>query len=131
MTNYLQKILFDTYPSLFREKDLPPSQTCMCWGIECDDGWFNILYVLCGQINAYTEFNNTPEVTINQVKEKYGGLRFYFTGGDKTIDNLVSYAERLSERTCEICGSPGKLGQTNGWYKTTCERCNEKRKNIF
>jgi len=130
MTNNLQETLFNKYPKLFREKDLPPSQTCMCWGIECGDGWFNIIDVLCEEINRHCE-GNDMDVIITQVKEKYGGLRFYYNGGDNTVDDLVSFAESLSERTCEICGSSGKLGQTNGWYRTTCEGCNEKRKNIF
>jgi hypothetical protein len=130
MTNDLQETLFNKYPKLFREKDLPPSQTCMCWGFECGDGWFNILDVLCEKINKHCEKNDI-DVTVAQVKEKFGGLRFYYNGGDYTVDDLVSFAESLSERTCEICGSPGKMGQTNGWYRTTCEGCNEKRKNLL
>lgn len=61
-----------------------------------------------------------PQVVALQVKEKYGGLRFYYTGGDDVIEGMVSLAETLSFRTCEICGSPGKP-RRDGWVRTLCD----------
>ena len=60
-----------------------------------------------------------PQVVATQVKEKFGGLRFYYDGGDSYIDGVVAMAELMSERTCEECGNPGKL-YTNGWHRTLC-----------
>lgn len=54
-----------------------------------------------------------------QVKEKYGGLRFYVSGAMDDQYNYISFAESMSYRTCETCGSPGKL-YAYGWYKTLC-----------
>ena len=50
-----------------------------------------------------------PVIAI-QVKEKFGGLRFYYSGGDDYIRGLVDMAESMSYKTCEVCGSPGKPG---------------------
>jgi len=60
-----------------------------------------------------------PQVVATQVKEKFGGLRFYYTGGDDYINGVVAMAELMSERTCEECGDPGQL-YIKGWHKTLC-----------
>ena len=68
-----------------------------------------------------------PQVVASQVKEKYGELRFYYDGGDDTIQGLVNLAEELSYRTCEVCGRMDELVNQNskGWIKTTCPCCTE------
>ena len=58
--------------------------------------------------------------TVSQVKEKFGTLRFYVNGATETQYNYISFAESMSGRTCEECGSPGKrLGR--GWIYTSCK----------
>ena len=42
-----------------------------------------------------------PQVTLDQVKEKFGTLRFYYSGGDDYISGLVSMAESMTGVTCE------------------------------
>lgn len=54
-----------------------------------------------------------------QVKEKFGGLRFYTNSGDDIIYAYISMAESMSYRTCEVCGSPGKVYR-DGWHTTLC-----------
>lgn len=61
-----------------------------------------------------------PQVVATQVKEKYAGLRFYYSGGDDEIQAAVTFAEMLSERTCETCGALGKV-RGQGWYYTACD----------
>jgi hypothetical protein len=106
-------------------------ETAMCWGFSCGDGWYNILNALMGNIQGHIDWKNkkeevVPQVTLDQVKEKFGTLRFYYTGGDDYIRGLVSMAESMSAVTCEECGNPGK--QTHGgWIKTTCTPCEDKR----
>jgi hypothetical protein len=66
------------------------------------------------------------QVILDQVKEKFGTLRFYYTGGDEYISGLVSMAESMSGVTCETCGNPGKsLGR--GWITTLCKEHAEAR----
>ena len=43
MTKELQEKLFNKYPKIFRQKDLSMMETCMCWGIDTDEGWFFLL----------------------------------------------------------------------------------------
>jgi hypothetical protein len=64
--------------------------------------------------------NVIPQVTLDQVKEKFGTLRFYYTGGDDEISGMVRMAESMSGVTCEECGSPGET-KGNGWLVTLCE----------
>jgi hypothetical protein len=68
-----------------------------------------------------------PQVVALQVKEKFGTLRFYYTGGDEVIDHLVYMAESFSGVTCEVCGNLGKLNN-EGWIKCLCEK-HEKERN--
>ena len=67
-----------------------------------------------------------PQVVAEQVKEKFGTLRFYYSGGDEYIDGLVSMAEAMSGCTCEGCGSPGERGG-KGWIRTECKTCADQR----
>jgi hypothetical protein len=73
--------------------------------------------IVAGDFRAVPE--SIPQVTLDQVKEKFGTLRFYYSGGDDYISGLVSMAESMSGITCETCGKPGT--STGGsWVKTAC-----------
>lgn len=63
-----------------------------------------------------------PQVVATQVKEKFGGLCFYYCGGDDTVHGMVRMAEAMSYRTCERCGNPGKPNR-EGWISTLCDGC--------
>jgi len=67
-----------------------------------------------------------PQVTLDQVKEKFGTLRFYYTGGDEYISGMVAMAESMSGVICESCGNPGEQ-KGGGWVRTICEPCEIKR----
>jgi hypothetical protein len=72
-------------------------------------------------------------VYIDQIKEKFGGLRFYYHGGDDEISGMVWLAESLSYKICEKCGTTLNVGQTNGWIYTCCWDClnkNDRAKNL-
>lgn len=59
-------------------------------------------------------------LTIMQIKEKYGGLQFYYAPLDDEVDAMVDAAEKQSYRTCEVCGGPGML-RGGGWWQTLCD----------
>lgn len=61
------------------------------------------------------------KVVVQQVKEKFGTLRFYYTGGDEVIDGMVQMAESMSAVTCEQCGMPGRE-RGGSWIKTCCDQ---------
>lgn len=68
-----------------------------------------------------------PTYNIHQIKEKFGGLRFYIGGVPtevyKQVMDLIKEAEDLSLKTCENCGQPGVLCQRRTWLKTLCKKC--------
>ena len=93
--------LFTSFPALYKE--LPY--------FECEDGWFQLLRDLSEKLSKLG-------VVARQVKEKFGGLRFYFDFDFKDgpdmwshpeADKLVEEAEKLSYTICEVTGKPGKL----------------------
>jgi len=61
-----------------------------------------------------------PQTVAVQVKEKFGGLRFYVQEATSEIHNYIEFAESMSYRTCEECGSPGTV-YTDGWHTTLCD----------
>jgi len=125
MRKKLDEALCKKYPEIFRDRNGDMRTTAMVWGFDCGDGWYNIIDAVCAQIEnrAYNNRRNNVEfhpVVATQVKEKYGTLRFYYTGGDEYVDGVVAMAEAMSAVTCETCGAPGKLRE-GGWLKTLCD----------
>ena len=125
MRSELDKQLCEKYPKIFADRHKPMTETAMCWGFECGDGWYQILDSLCRQIQHHIDWQNRNEVKVaqvvaSQVKEKFGGLRFYYDGGNDTIYGMVSMAESWAANTCEVCGKPGKL-RGGGWLYTACD----------
>jgi hypothetical protein len=74
-----------------------------------------------------------PDLIVIQVKEKFGGLRFY-TGPSDTdgVMELIDGAEAQCAITCEYCGSTENVEarQEHGWIKTLCLKCNRNRYNV-
>ena len=114
-------------------------------GFACGEGWWPIIKELCGQIDSYTKWrNNTraarlvdnphdsiipdavPQVVVAQIKEKFGGLRFYYDGGDEHISGMVRMAESWAGHSCETCGKPGTI-RHGGWIRTLCDEHEEER----
>ena len=138
MKQELDELLCTKYPKMMVNRNKDMKETCMCWGFECGDGWFNILDQLMSNIQhhidwnnqnfekGYTQYKQVAQVTLDQVKEKFGTLRFYYTGGDDIIDGMVRMAESMSGCTCEECGNIGK-SRGGGWIHTYCEPCEIKR----
>lgn len=133
MKDELEKKLFEKYPKIFGQKDLSPQETAMCWGIECGNGWYMLLDTLCSQLQFDTDHNNRedryPQVVAVQVKEKFGGLRFYTNGHNDAQGGAISLAESLSYHICENCGSTDDVQQTKGgWIQSLCVKCRTKDK---
>jgi len=125
MDKKLQNKIFKRFDYMFRERKLPMSQTCMCWGITTGNGWYDLLWKLCEDIEKELkkDIEVKKEFAFTQVKEKFATLRAYYNGGTEKIETLICKAEQKSAVTCEICGKPGK--QCGGaWVKTLCKKCN-------
>jgi len=132
MEKKLQNQLYKKYPKIFRQKNLPMTETCMCWGICFEKGWYWLIDNLCNTIQRYIDDNEhlkIPQVEAVQLKEKYGGLCFYYDGGDANIGGMVWLAEAMSYSICEICGSTKNVTvNETGWITTRCKRCRDKEK---
>ena len=98
----LQQQIFAKYPKMFGDRTKPMTETCMCWGLEVGDGWYNIIDTLCEALthtyttgvqvdeedgkrlgiepysDSYYFSVESPQVIATQVKEKFGTLRFYY-----------------------------------------------------
>ena len=125
MRQELDELLCKNYPKMMVNRNKSMMETTMCWGFECGDGWYNIINQLMGNIQHHIDWKNrkqevVPQVTVDQVKEKFGTLRFYYTGGDDYVRGLVSMAESMSGVTCEVCGNPGETNG-GGWITTRCQ----------
>ena len=70
---------------------------------------------------------------LGQVKEKFGGLRFYIGGDSEAsadkinkIEACVCAAEQESYTICEDCGGEGSPRKSS-WIRTLCDACNDSR----
>ena len=107
--------LVENFPNLYAEVGLSPQESCMAFGLECGDGWFDIIRELSEKIEPLG-------AVASQVKEKWGELRFYVSNGTDEIFDLIDKAEQKSAETCELCGEPGRT-TGSGWIRTHCSEC--------
>lgn len=145
MSPDLDKKLCENYPELFRDRHGNPKETMMCWGFDVGDGWYSLIESICeylmGDVNRlrarieaqyYSEEKreafrkelieaekNIPVVV--QVKEKFGGLRFYVHGANDKQYDYIHFAENFSYHICEKCGTTHNVMTYGcGWMKTLC-----------
>lgn len=89
------------------------------------NGWESIVNNLIDELEALGW-----DGTLMQIKEKFGGLRFYIGLGSREMDAAISRAEEQSFKTCEECGKEGKLRTDRSWIKTLCNHhANDYNKN--
>jgi hypothetical protein len=112
MRKELEQRLVERYPTWFKTKG-DFRYTAMPRSFEHDDGWFDIIWRLCEDLEplvAQFEKETGLHFEVLQVKEKFGGLRFYVNcRRNEAIRQRIGIATDESFRTCEICGQPGKL----------------------
>ena len=116
--NLFAKRMEEKYPKMFAGQ---------YGGFAISEGWWPIIESLCANIQSHTDWWNKnretrpviEQVVVAQIKEKFGGLRFYYEGGDDTIRGMVRMAEAWADKSCEECGAPGTAGG-KGWIRTLC-----------
>jgi hypothetical protein len=91
-------------------------------------GWYPLLKILSQKILLVLKPHPDVELEVGQVKEKMGGLRFYWTLS-KLFDNpqlkdkiteLVNQAEEDSYQICQVCGLRGERRFSKGLFSTLC-----------
>jgi hypothetical protein len=111
------KKMEETYPKMFATP---------YGGFAVGKGWYPILEILCANIQSHIDWRvkqgqDIAQVEVNQIKEKFGGLRFYYSGGDDEISGMVRMAEAWAYIACEECGAAGKR-RSGGWIRTLCDQ---------
>lgn len=112
-----------SYPKMFQGK---------YGGFAVGKGWYPILETLCSNIQSridwaneqkekYSRGDGCEQVVVEQIKEKFGGLRFYYQGGDDQIHGMVRMAEAWASVACEECGGIGTR-RSGGWVRTLCDK---------
>jgi hypothetical protein len=122
----LQDKLFKNYPKIFKQKDLSMQDTCMCWGIECGDGLYWLINLLCEQLQNDIDYSKSPQIEATQVKEKFGRLCFYVNEASEKQQGIIDFAQTLSLYICHKCGTTQHVGQTSNWTYTECKDCIQK-----
>ena len=99
----------------------------------CGDGWKEIIRNTNEKLK-YIDSN----YTIAQIKEKFGGLRYYFDSSldygsiaHEIMDDIVRAAEYEASRTCELCGANKSSDKVEirvhkYWYFGYCQSCADK-----
>lgn len=156
MKKELDEALCAEFQSMFRDRSAPMEESCMYWGFDVGDGWHGLIRAACSyadnvianaKSNAIYEHKKKHGIAFElelppgvlkqigvadmaviaeQVKEKFGTLRFYWRGeglpesAHDEIHGAIGMAELLSSVTCEECGAPGER-RGPGWLSTRCD----------
>jgi hypothetical protein len=121
---------YDEYERMMQDK-FPKMFSQPYGGFATGPGWWEMMHHLCSQMQAHIDHKQTmkekhnigdgcEQVVVEQVKEKFGTLRFYVSGGDDTTDGMITMVESLSAIMCETCGAPGER-RHGGWIRTLCD----------
>jgi len=116
----LDEALCAKYPEIFKDRHGDETNTAMCWGFECGDGWYDLIDRTCARLMEISRGIIEPPPVASQVKEKFGGLRFYIDQGTDEHFDACFDAETESYSICETCGAPGKV-RGKFWLYTACD----------
>ena len=103
--NLTRKIVAQ-HPTLL---SLPKRSVVAHRGIECGDGWYDLIDDTLSRIEQHCATNGSGLPAITQIKEKFGSLRIYLTPTTDAFMSILTAAERKSATICEQCGRPGTL----------------------
>lgn len=148
----LEKELQDLSPIFLAELYGNEYKTCMHWGINCSNGWFEPLKRFCIKVQELNACLKDVAIVAKQIKEKFGEICIYWDleKTDKPLferdsANREDYEEVIAqfrgyrselyneiEITCEFCGKQqyAPLKQTTGWIHCVCDDCYNKRRNV-
>lgn len=112
MNKKFQSYLIKKYPDLY-DKEL---------NIECEDGWFKLIFWLSRYLTDYVKLQNecakkfsdkymhVDPVKVIEINERYGILKFSIKGGDMHINSIISFVEYISGFVCEKSGKTNNVG---------------------
>jgi hypothetical protein len=80
---------------------------------EINEGWYEIIWDLCEQLS------HNKDIYFRQIKEKFGSMRIYAALYSDEDYELISEACKRSQTTCERCGQPGSIVDSE-WRYVAC-----------
>ena len=134
MKKELEDKIYNDFPDMFKHRDNMKA-SLMMFGIECNDGWFHLIYSLCRDINTFYSGKIPEHFYVQQVKEKFGSLRFYISSAPEEVFDMIHEAEAHSYAICEHCGKEHQPsdGEYTSFYRddlpwvlTLCDECLDK-----
>lgn len=122
MQDKLQTALLADFPQLYQNEHLRKNGY-----FSVGDGWEPIIRKLSEKVFAeYLTLSSEQQAQwcVIQVKEKFGGLRYYYDGvSTEGMAHAIDEAEKEAYRTCEVCGAPGTNANVCNWTLTLCHQC--------
>ncbi len=95
------------------------------WADDLPNGWRKAFGdMMFEEIDEVLKRTNTT-IYIEQIKEKYGQLRFYCNAHQEVQDIINDYST-LSENICIVCGKPDVPMLDTGWISPVCKECFER-----
>lgn len=123
MKKELQEKIFKDFELMFSERNLDMTKTAMCWGLDVENGWYDLIYETCKKIKPLVK----DDFRFVQVKEKFARLEMYTNYSIGEVDKIIDEATEKSLTICEECGKEGKLRESKShWFRTRCDNCWEK-----
>ena len=154
MKQELEQKLYAIDPVFFREKDMDMTQTCMCWGIECGDGWYEPITKFLEKVKMLNQLLVPVNkcIVASQIKSKWADFTCYWNidvldedndqGLGEKEEELVSTVYGMMEdtvngcveecsHTCEICGKHSiwndEVFVCGSWLTVKCLECAQKK----
>lgn len=154
MKKELEQKLYAVDPVFFRQRDWDMTQTCMCWGIECGDGWFEPIMEFVGKVAVLNGLLKPLNMCIvaSQIKSKWAEFTCYWnmdvldSGVDVTLadgqqdfmnsihglmDDAVEGCVAKCNHTCELCGKHSffedEVFVCGSWLTVKCVECAQKK----
>ena len=126
MKKELEEKFIEVAPVFLQDMYGDMMKTCMAWGFECGDGWFDPLLKAMIAIEAVNK-RSRGKFIADQIKSKYAELRIYWHSTEGTtkdeedeIDRIIEQAEKDCWAVCELCGQPA-IKTTTGWLTRVCK----------
>ena len=132
-----------------KKGDMNETNTCMYWGCECGDGWFEPLKTFITVVHFINEIATlyNSKFVCTQLKEKYGELTVYYDIRyinpkektdefvinilDNMFDDALTDCEKACWDVCEVCGNNQNLITTKGYIQRLCKTCAERNRLCF
>lgn len=126
MSPNLEQRLYQTFPKLYQHLSY----------FECCDGWFDLIWNLSEKLESIIKISPAPDPELfppeytspeqvyfaQQVKEKFGSLRFYLAFSTEEMEEVIHEFEEESKSVCETCGHPGKMRRLSH-IRVSCDDC--------